>query len=157
MIEAAITTHDWVDNLSALLTPTIAIAAVAIGLLQWRTNQHRLKHELFDRRYEQFEAVRDFLASIMGSGRAVDDKQTEFLFKTRGLRFIYDQKLADYINENIWKPALDLACLQSELEGVSIGEERTRNVRKQSEIKKSLYREFKNLDKLFSKYLQLKH
>lgn len=157
MVEAAIPTHNWVDYLSALLTPTIAIAGVAIGLLQWRTNRNRLKHELFDRRYEQFEAVRDFLGSIMGSGRVLDDKQADFLFKTRGIRFIYDKKLADYIDKNIWGPAVDLACLHSELEGVPVGEERTRNVRKQSEIKKNLYREFQNLDRLFSKYLQLRH
>ncbi len=93
----------------------------------------------------------------MGSGRVLDDKQADFLFKTRGIRFIYDKKLADYIDKNIWGPAVDLACLHSELEGVPVGEERTRNVRKQSEIKKNLYREFQNLDRLFSKYLQLRH
>lgn len=157
MVEAAIFNHDWVDYLSALLTPTIAIAGVTIGLLQWRTNRNWLKHELFDRRYEQFEAVRDFLGSITGSGRALDNKQADFLFKTRGLQFIYDKKLADYIDKNIWIPAVDLACLHSELEGVPVGEERTRNVHKQSEIKKNLYREFQNLDRLFSRYLQLRH
>lgn len=157
MVEAAIPIHDWVDYLSALLTPTIAIAGAAIGLLQWRTNRNRLKHELFDRRYEQFEAVRDFLGSIMGSGRALDEKQADFRFKTKGLQFVYDKKLADYIDKNIWKPAIDLACLHSELEGVPVGEQRTINVRKQSEIKKNLYREFQNLDRLFSRYLQLRH
>jgi hypothetical protein len=157
LLEATLSTHDWVDYLSALLTPTIAIAAVAIGLLQWRTNRNRLKHELFDRRYEQFEAVRDFLGSIMGSGRALDDKQADFSFKTRGLRFIYDKKLADYIDSNIWGPAVDLASLHSELEGVSVGEERSKNLQKQSKIKKNLNREFQNLDSLFSKYLQLRH
>lgn len=157
MFEVSVPAHDWVDYLSALLTPTIAIVGAAIGLLQWRTNRNRLKHELFDRRYEQFEAVRDFLGSIMGSGRALDDKQADFLFKTRGLRFIYDKKLADYIHANIWSPAVDLACLHSELEGVPVGEERTKNVRMQSEIKKKLYREFQNLDSLFSRYLQLRH
>jgi hypothetical protein len=157
LLEASVPIHDWVDYLSALLTPTIAIAAVTIGLLQWRTNRNRLKHDFFDRRYEQFEAVRNFLGSIMGSGRALDDKQADFLFKTRGLRFTYDKKLADYIDTNIWGPAVDLACLNSELEGVTVGEERTNNVQKQSEIKKRLNREFQNLDSLFSKYLQLRH
>lgn len=152
-----IPTHDWVDYLSALLTPTIAIVGVAIGLLQWKTNRNRLKHELFDRRYKQFEAVRDFLGSIRGSGRAVDNIQADFFSKTRGLRFTYDQTLADYIEANIWRPAVDLACLHAELEGVPVGAERTSNLRKQSEIKESLYREFQNLDRLFSKYLQLRH
>jgi len=157
LVEGVISTHDWVDYLSALLTPTIAIAGVAIGLFQWSTNRNRLKHELFDRRYEQFQAVKDFLGSIMASGRALDDKQADFLFKTRGLRFIYDKTLADYIDKNIWGPAVDLESLYSEFEGISVGEERANNLRKQSEIKKNLYREFQNLDRLFSKYLQLRH
>ena len=157
MIEVSVAAKDWVDYLAALLTPTIAVVGIGIAVLQWKTNRNRLKHELFDRRYEQFVAVRDFLGSIMGAGKALESKQTEYLLKTRGLQFIYDQKLADYLYSNIWCPAIDLACLQDELEGVPVGEERSKNVGLQSDIKKKLHQELRDLDRLFSKYLQLRH
>ena len=147
----------WVAYLSALLTPTIAILGSVIAFLQWWTNRNRLKHELFDRRYEQFEVVRNFLGSIMASGKATDEKQFEYLSGTRGLRFVFDKKLAEYLDAQVWSPAVDLACLDAELEGVSVGEERSKNVRRQAELKKQLHQELKNIDDTFAKYLQLRH
>lgn len=147
----------WVTYLSALLTPTIAILGSVIASHQWWTNRNRLKHELFDRRYEQFEVVRDFLRSIMSSGKSTDEKQFEYLSGTRGLRFVFVKGLAECLESRVWSPAVDLACLDAELEGVPVGEERSKNVKKQSELKKQLHRELKNLDETFSKYLQLRH
>jgi len=41
---------DWVDILTALLTPTVAILGVTIAYQQWRLNSKKFKHELYDRR-----------------------------------------------------------------------------------------------------------
>ncbi|WP_440997546.1 hypothetical protein [Arhodomonas sp. SL1] len=147
----------WVAYLSALLTPTIAILGSVIGFLQWRTNRNRLKHELFDRRYEQFEVVRNFLGSIMSSGKATDERQFKYLSGTRGVRFVFDKELAEYLDAQVWRPAIELACLDGELQGVPVGEERSRNVRRQSELKRQLYHELETLDDIFAKYLQLHH
>lgn len=45
----------WVQILSALLTPAIAITVGVIGWLQWRTNERKRKQDLFDRRYEFYK------------------------------------------------------------------------------------------------------
>ena len=157
IIQAAQHSKDWVDYLSALLTPTIAVLGSVIALQQWRTNRARLKHELFDRRYQQYTVVRDFLGSIMTSGKSKPEEQQKFLAGTRGMRFIFDKDIASYIDDTIWKLAIDLECLESELQGVPVGEERSKNVKKQSEIKKQLLKELNGLDEKFSKYLQLRH
>ena len=112
---------------------------------------------MFDRRYEQFTAIKDFLGSIMRTGKSKPDEQLKYLTRTRGLRFIFDKKISDYVNTEIWHLAIDLECLQDELEGVPRGEERTINVKKQSEIKKKLRDRFELLEEKFSKYLQLDH
>ena len=65
---------DWVDYLSALLVPTIAIIESIIAFQQWCTNSKRLRHKLFDRRYEQFTVIREFLGSIMTSGKSKSDE-----------------------------------------------------------------------------------
>ena len=148
---------DWVDYLAALLTPTIAIIGSFVALQQWKTNRARLKHELFDRRYEQFSVVSCFLGSIMSHGRALESEQQKFLSGTRGMRFTFDKEISEYIDETVWHLAMDLECLRAEIEGVPVGEERSTNVKKQSEIKKQLNKELRELEEKFSKYLQLRH
>ncbi|MEW8333640.1 MAG: hypothetical protein AB2692_22100 [Candidatus Thiodiazotropha sp.] len=148
---------DWVDYLSALLVPTIAILGSIIAFQQWRTNSKRLRHELFDRRYEQFTVIREFLGSIMTSGKSKPDEQMKFLAGTRGVRFVFDKEIAEYIDKTIWHLAVELECLDAELEGVPVGEERSNNVKRQSEIKKQLHEELKTLEEKFVKYLQLQH
>jgi hypothetical protein len=157
LAQAAQNGKDWVHYLSALLTPTIAILGSIIALQQWRTNSKRLKHELFDRRYEQFTVIREFLRSIMTSGKSKPDEQIQFLAGTRGVRFIYDKEIWEYIEKTIWHLAIELECLDSELEGVPVGEKRSKNVKRQSEIKKQLYKELETLEDKFAKYLQLQH
>lgn len=144
------------DYLSALLTPTIAILGSIIAYQQWRTNTKRLRHELFDRRYEQFTVVREFLGSIMSSGKAKPDEQFKLLTGTRGMRFIFDKESAEYIVKTIWHRAMKLEVLDSELEG-AVSEERSKTVKLQAIIKGKLFEELKALDERFAKYLQLQH
>lgn len=157
LIQAAQKGRDWVDYLSALLTPTIAILGSVIAYLQWRTNTNRLKHELFDRRYEQFTVVRDFIGSIMTSGKSKQDEQFKYLSSTRGMRFIFDNEIAEYVDKTVWHLAVELECLESELQGVPVGKERTKNVHRQAEIKSQLKAELQFLEEKFAKYLQLRH
>jgi hypothetical protein len=156
IIQAAKNSKDWADYLSALLTPTIAIFGTIIAIQQWRTNVKRLKHELFNRRYEQFIVVRDFLSSIMTSGKSKKEEELKFLAGTRGVRFTFDENIAKYIDKTIWPLAVELECLDSELESV-IGEDRKKNIKRQREIKEFMSDQIKNLEVKFSKYLQLKH
>ena len=149
--------YSSVDLLSALLTPTIAILGLTIAFLQWRTNSKRLRHELFDRRYEQFTVVREFLGSIMKSGKSKPEEQLKFLTGTRGMRFIFDKDIAEYVDKTIWHLAVELECLDSELVDLPVGEERSKNVRRQAEIKKQLYQELNTIEDKFAKYLQLQH
>lgn len=45
-------TKDWVDYMSALLTPVIAILGCFIAYRQWRTSEKERKQYLFDKRYD---------------------------------------------------------------------------------------------------------
>jgi len=156
LLQAVQNNKGWVDYFSALLVPTIAILGSIIAFQQWRTNTKRLRHELFDRRYEQFIIIREFLGSIMSSGKSKQEEQVKFLVGTKGMRFIFDKEIAQYVDKKIWYLAIDLETLDAELEGVPVGEIRSANVKKQSEIKKQLHEELKTLEEKFAKYLQLK-
>jgi hypothetical protein len=157
LIQTAQNGKDWIDYLSALLVPTIAILGSIVAFQQWRTNAKRLRHELFDRRYEQFTVIRGFLGSIMTTGKSKQDEQFKYLTGTRGMRFIFDKEIAEYVDKQIWHLAVDLECLDLELKGLPVGDERSKNVKRQSEIKKQLREELTNLEEKFAKYLQLQH
>ncbi len=147
----------WVTVLSALLTPTIAILALLIAWQQWQTNRNKLKLDLFDRRYVYYEAARELIGRILTSGKATDAVTFEFLHKTRGAQFIVGEAIATYFDKELYSKAIDLNCLDAELQGVGVGPERSENVRKQSEIKKWFNAQHKVLDDLFRAHLDLKH
>ena len=135
---------DWVDVLSALLTPTIAIGVVLIGWLQWRINRARYKHELFDRRWEQFASIRDYLSSILTSGKVIQEEETQFVIKTRGCRFIFGPDIETFVKQ-IYKKGIYLHALDEELDALPVGDERTKNVKNQSELKTWIKEQLKTL------------
>lgn len=144
----------WIQIFSALLTPIVAIVAVFIAFMQWRTAQHKLKHELFDRRFSIYEAVRNFISSIVGSGKTRDEDIFIFLSATREAKWLLGLYPAKYLDE-LYSKTIDLQVLQLKLEGVPSSEEKIINAKKQAEIKKYLYSQYKILDEIFAPFLKL--
>lgn len=147
----------WTAYLSALLAPTVAVLGSVIAFRQWRTAQNKLKLDLFDRRFAVYRAATTLLASIMGSGKATDDKLFEFLSATRDAKWLLSAEVAEYLEKELYHKAVDLQCLATELQDMPRGEERSANVQKQSEIKKWFLRQYEVLDGKFSPYLTLEH
>ena len=104
----------WTAYLTALLTPTVAVLGAMIGYRQWRLAQNKLKLDLFDRRFKVYEAARDLLASIMTSGKAMDDKVFKFLVATREAKWLLDIDVANYLVKQVYHKALDLQTLAAE-------------------------------------------
>jgi hypothetical protein len=147
----------WTQVLAALLTPTIAVFGSFIAYRQWRTAQKKLKLDLFEKRFAVYDAARTFIASVMTSGKAKDEEMYEFLSGTREAKWLLNDDIATYFDEQIWKKAVELQTLDLVLEGVPVGDERTRNVQQQGEIKKWLISQYKVLDEKFSPFLKLEH
>ncbi|QLP99569.1 MAG: hypothetical protein HZY78_04275 [Burkholderiaceae bacterium] len=143
--------------MAALLTPTVAVLGAVIAYRQWRTAQNKLKFELFDRRFSVYEASRNLLASIMTSGKAKDEEVFKFLVATREAKWLLNTDVATYLEKELYHKAIDLQTLQAELEGVPVGEERSANVKKQSDIKKWFIAQYEVLDEKFSPFLELQH
>lgn len=147
----------WTAYLSALLAPTVAVLGSFIAYRQWRTAQNKLKLELFEKRFEIYSATTALLASIMGSGKAKDTELYKFLTATRDAKWLLSAPIAEYLERDLYHKAIDLQCLETELQNMPVGEERTACIRTQSEIKKWLLAQYEVLDEKFSPYLKLKH
>ena len=147
----------WTTYLAALLVPTIAILGAFIAYRQWRLAQSKLKLDLFDRRLSVYEAARTLVSSIMTSGKAKDEEVFRFMVATREAKWLLNASIAEYLDNELYGKAINLQMLASELEGVPVGDERTKNVRQQAEIKKWLLAQLAVLDAKFSPFLQLQH
>lgn len=71
-------TPQWVNVLSALLTPTIAIAGALIAWLQWRTARQKLALDLFDRRLKVVADLKAAIANVLREDKV--DLQGVFAF-----------------------------------------------------------------------------
>lgn len=147
----------WTEYLQAALAPIVAALGIYIAYRQWRTAQNKLKLDLFERRIAIYEVIQGFISSIITSGKTTSEKEYAFLAGTRGAKWVFGEDIAEYIEKELWHNVCELSCLQSELEGFGIGEERANNVRRQREIKEWLVVQQKMIDVKLSSYLSLCH
>lgn len=147
----------WTQYLAALLTPTVAVLGLWLASRQWRTAQNKLKLDLFDRRFTVFAAANAFLLSIFRSGKAIDDEAHKYLVATREAKWLFDDSIAEYLEKQIYRKALDLQVLDSELQGIPAGEERSINIRAQVDLKKWFIAQHETMDERFSPFLRLSH
>jgi hypothetical protein len=57
----------------------------------------RLQHDLFDRRFEIYEAARTLLIDILKSGNISNEKLGNYIRSTEKAVFVFDQDITDYL------------------------------------------------------------
>ncbi len=146
----------YVEALNAFATTIIAALVALITWKQWVTDRSRLRHELFERRYDIYERIAGFLSEVAISGRVGPNREFEFLRETKRAYFVFggDNHIAALIS-NVYKAAVSLHALQAE-EPDSRDEERTNNLKQQREIKDFLNKTQADMEAVFGKYLRLK-
>lgn len=151
-------TPHWTSYVSALLTPLVAAFAVWIAHQQSAIAQNKLRFDLFEKRFLIYEGAHNFLGSIMTSGKVDGGEMYKFVNAIYAAKWIVSQEIADYLDREVYNQALTLQGLESELAGMSTGEDRKKNLAQQSEIKRGLTTQFnEQLDVWFNAYLRLKH
>jgi hypothetical protein len=89
----------WVPVLQALGVPVIAAVGAWIALQQLHLARVKLQHDLYDRRYAVFQAVRRFLDEA-NFGKVVSEETLRSLvLGTADAAFLFDDGLAAYLKE----------------------------------------------------------
>jgi hypothetical protein len=91
------------------LSPAIAGVAVYIALRQWLTNRHRVKLDIFDRRFRVFLEVRKILSSVIPEGSASSELFLNFRTSVAESYFIFGAEIESYLEE-IYSHGIKLAC-----------------------------------------------
>jgi hypothetical protein len=89
----------WVQYSQALATPAIALLAIVVAVLQWRTAHQKVVLDLFERRMKVYSEIRAVIASITSSGKLPNEKHFEFMRAVDGAKFVFGRKVNDYLNE----------------------------------------------------------
>jgi hypothetical protein len=142
---------DRIDLLSALLTPTIAIAAVAIAFLQWHLHRSKLRYELFDRRYGIFDKIKMFIKLNIKNPSLSDTECLEFLQETKGSGFLFSEEIEKFVNE-LYEKAIDLQTYHADAQAGNTAE----HVKERSETKKWFMQQLRTVDSRFWSFLSLK-
>lgn len=105
-----------------------------------------------------YETIAMFLASIAIEGRVREFSERKFLIDTNNAYFIFgcDHEVKNLVNE-IYKLAVELGSLDAELNTLPVGEQRSANVKRQSDIKCKLQDILDSMERKFEKYLRLDH
>ncbi len=140
---------------TTIITTLVAVLVALITWSQWATNRARLRHELFDRRYEVYEQIAAFIAEILTSGRVPQGEPEGFRHRTKTAYFLFacDNDIKVLITE-ISQKAADLQGWEATLESLS-GEERQKNLEAQRAVKDWLKQTLDSLETRFEKYLKL--
>jgi hypothetical protein len=103
---------EWERHLQAL-GPTFV--AIVVGLLaayiawrQWRTADHRLRFDLFERRFAIYQAVMVLLSRIALHGHLLGKDVDEFQRDVHGVEFMFKPDVRDFVKlvgEKAWNAA----------------------------------------------------
>ena len=149
--------RDQLGVLTPFLAPTGVLAVVGslIAFQQWRTNRARLKHELFDRRYEAYLLITQFMADIVTRGKVEPGAEITFLAETKKVYFLFDRRTSNFTQE-IFKKSADLYALRAMQENLA-GDQLKENVEKQRQLIDWFSSQIKSIEGRFKKFLLLKH
>ena len=86
-------------------------------------------------------------------GKVIQEEEIKFITKTRGCRFIFGSDIEKFVRE-IYEKGICLHALDEELDALPVGDERTKNVKKQSDIKTWISDQLKTIDDRFSAYFE---
>jgi hypothetical protein len=144
----------WITFLTALLTPTVAVAGVVFAWLQLRIVHSKLLHAKFDQRFERYLVVKKMLANTISSRKVELQQLMSFSVAIRDVKWLFDDRLHNYLFDDIRKKLSDLRTLCDEEEGLH-DNDAAANSREQREILNWLEQEFEqNVDRRFDRYLR---
>jgi hypothetical protein len=137
-------------------TLVVACALAYVAWQQWQLARHRLRLDLFDRRYKVYDATRKFLSIILREARFEDAQLFEFYAGTSDAEFLFDSAVVTYL-EQVRKRAVHMRTAQRVYEHMPVGDERSRHVQSEHDDLLWLTDQLTAMTQVFSPYLSFSH
>lgn len=141
--------------LSGLLTPVIALVTAYIAYRQYKNDNQRLKHDLYEKRYAIFSSVMETIALILRDANVDMNTLITFRKSTIEAYFLLDDDISSYLDE-IYRKGLMLQTINKTLAGnLPVGDKRNQFADKDHELMTWFASQFDVAKVKFSKYLSL--
>lgn len=97
-MQGAVTLPFWIQVLQALGTPAIALLAIVIGMMQWRTAHQRAVLDLFDKRWTVLSELRAAVRTVTQENNTVS-RETRQVFAAARARaaFLFGPEVTEYL------------------------------------------------------------
>jgi hypothetical protein len=143
----------YVQYLTAISTPIIALMVAAIAFAQWRTAHQRMILDLFQRRMDLVDLVSRIASSIVMEGALRNEDVDGFLRARRGDEFLFGPEVTTYL-EDTYKRLTQLHAYEKVMERAQ-GEERKQLVEKRGAIRNELTRFNETFHTLVTPYVRM--
>ena len=143
------------EIVSTAVTPIVAIVLARIAYKQHKTNELKIRADLYDRRIAVFNAVTDLIGAV-GVGASIDvDQLRIFLQKTRESYFLFGKDIPEYLDQ-LYKAGVDFRHQNKKLaSNLPVGSERTALAEANGKLSKWFLDQFEISQKKFARYLRL--
>ena len=148
------TGESWVDILSALLVPTLAVFGLYIAFCQHRINKQRLRHETYERRLQIYKIIQTFLLDILRDSKTDFTSASKFYVDTSEAAFLFDQEVSNFIDKVYEKSIKMIKNDELYTESPSVGKKRYSGEQHQEDMK-WFTDEFSNLRPFFVKKISV--
>ena len=147
---------NFIEIVSALLVPLIAIITTYIAVQQYRLEKARLKFELFEKRYMVFRTIMETIGTVTRKGRVTQEELSTFAATTRQGFFLFGDDVNFHVDQIYDKcNRLDYVFNRLADQGLRGGEERNRLDHENSEIFNWFQEQINVTKTLFARYLQI--
>ena|SRR3990170_5285068 len=113
----------WIQILSALLVPLIALVTTTIIILQYILAKQRWRLDLYDKRYPIHLATMSYISIILQDARITNEELMKFLRTSRDKHFLFGKDVEKLLDE-LYKKGVELRCCQDILESRSSPEDK---------------------------------
>lgn len=148
---------DIPGNFAAFQAAALVIFAAAGAFIAWnqmKIARLKLKFDLYSKRNDLYNNVRQFLFSVYDKGNVTDDAIQKFLIGTSDVSFLFGKDIEECLDE-VYHHALDLKCDKIVIEEMPIGKERTEIAFKINENTLWLVRQGREMANRFHPYMKL--
>ena len=143
--------------LAACAQIAFGAAAIWIACLQWKLSKNKSKFEVYEKRYDAYKGLSNFLGSVVKNGAVETQELVSFHWKFEEHYYLFGQDVHDYV-KLIFEKSLEFKGYGNQLQGINSlpqGEERNAVVNKQDEILGWLLNQVEEKKKRFEKYLRI--
>lgn len=147
---------NWIETLSALLAPTVAVVTLYIAFQQYRIGRQKVRHDLFERRYAVYEAIRDFLYEAIREATLSESAFFQLNKGTDDALFLFDESVEEYI-QTVREKGARLRFINGRLADTSlpVGQERSQLAEEDTELVTWFSKQPAHLKRILRKHMRL--